>query len=310
MNRGDSRIEHASMSALPISAHGKRRRMTRIFRRGTGKLVIAPVDDSLLAGPFAGLESVSGKLEQFIGQTELSNISAEWDMIPDAVVGYRLASQHLANRAPLAPFILNLSASTTMGIHVEKSIVGTVQDAVTCDAAAVAVHVNFTSRFEARQLTQLGEVSSAAASAGMPLMGILYPRRERDGVDDNYDALRNENPEAWTRLVSHVVRIGAEMGCSIIKTQFTGSARSFESVVQAGEGAAIVIAGGRPRGPEDFVQTVCDALNAGAAGVSFGRNFFSRTDSRVWIEAANRLVHRADNPMEVLRWLSSKSTGK
>jgi DhnA family fructose-bisphosphate aldolase class Ia len=276
--------------------HGHRRRLARILRRGTKKLVLAPVDDSLLAGPFDGLESVGNRLSQFMDG-------------PDAVVGFRLASSHLAERAPHVPFVLNLTASTTQGIHVEKCRVGSVTDAVAVDAAAVAVHVNFSSRFESTQLAMLGDVSNTAGALGMPLMGILYPRREVDGRDDNYDQLRCEAPDTWTDMVCHATRVGAELGCSIIKTQWTGSAASFERVVRAGEGAMVVIAGGKPRDPGDFVFMIEAVLASGAAGVSFGRNFFNRADSRPWIGAAAALVHRGENPKEVLRWLTSSQAG-
>jgi DhnA family fructose-bisphosphate aldolase class Ia len=192
---------------------------------------------------------------------------------------------------------------------VEKCRVGSVSDALAIDAAAVAVHVNFSSRFESTQLAMLGDVSNSAGASGMPLMGILYPRREVDGRDDNYEQLRRDAPDAWTDMVCHATRVGAELGCSIIKTQWTGSASSFERVVRAGEGALVVIAGGKPRDPPDFVSTIEAVLSSGAAGVSFGRNFFNRSDSRPWIRAAVALVHGGESPREVLRWLNSSLAG-
>jgi DhnA family fructose-bisphosphate aldolase class Ia len=296
--------------SISLSTHGLRRRLARLFRRGTGKLVIAPVDDSLLAGPIDGLESIESKLSQFADASAFPTPLPKWDFAPDAVVGYRLASAHLSKYQPIAPFILNLTASTTIGAHVDKAIVGGVSEALALDAAAVAVHVNFTSRYEMRQLEKFADISSNATASGLPLMGILYPRREKDGRDDNYDALRLEDTNEWTRLVCHATRVGVELGCSIIKTQYTGSARTFERVVRAGEGAAVVIAGGRPRDPLDFIETIDAALSAGAAGVSFGRNFFSRRDSRPWIRAAIALVHEGQDAKEALRWLESHTSGE
>jgi DhnA family fructose-bisphosphate aldolase class Ia len=281
--------------------------MARMFRKGTGRLVLAPVDDSLLAGPVDGLETVSARLVQY-GSGNDDGSSADWS--PDAIIGFRLASNHLAIKRPLLPFILNLTASTTLGVHVEKSRVARLADAIAMDASAVAVHVNFTSRFESQQLSVLAELSNRAAASGLPVLGILYPRREREGRDDNYTTLRADSPDAWARMVCHATRVGVELGCSIIKTQWTGSTSTFERVVRAGEGAKVVIAGGTPRGPADFVELISAALAAGAAGVSFGRNFFSRADSRPWLRAAAALVHSGENPREVLRCLSFSLAGK
>lgn len=301
--------ESITTSAVP-SGHGLRRRLARILRRGTGRLVLAPVDDSLLAGPIDGLESIRQRLRQFGATNDVLVTARESPWSPDAIIGYRLASGCLIESNPLVPFVLNLTASTTLGVHVEKVAVARVSDAVAMDASAVAVHVNFTSRFESAQLSSLAEVSRDASALGMPLMGILYPRRELAGQDDNYDQLRRDSPNEWARMVAHATRVGVELGCSIIKTQWTGSSSTFEQVVRAGEGAMVVIAGGRPRDPSEFVATIDAVLSAGAAGVSFGRNFFSRPDSRPWLHAAVSLVHDGMSPQEVLQCLTSSLTGK
>ena len=292
-------------------AIGLQRRLGRIFRRGSGRLVIAPVDDSLLAGPVDGLENIEEKVMQFGSKASCGFGQLEpTDIAPDAVVGYRLASAHLARLFPSAPFVLNVSASTTIGLHVSKVRAGAVEDALAMDAAAVAVHVNFTSRFEGDQIAALADTASVASRHGMPLMGILYPRREVEGRDDNYEEMRRSDRVRWTQLVCHATRVGVELGCSLIKTQYTGCARSFTQVVEAAEGVPVVIAGGKLRDASDFVETIAGSLQAGAAGVSFGRNFFSRRDSAPWIRAASLLIHGGESPREVIAWLSSYQDGK
>lgn len=310
MRSGESAPSGSMVNFAVPSGHGYRRRMARMLRRGTGRLVLAPVDDSLLAGPIDGLESVDERLGQFGAACGVPMADGESAWSPDAIIGFRLASSHLAIRHPLLPFVLNLTASTTLGVHVDKVQVARVSDAVAMDASAVAVHVNFTSRFESAQLSSLAEASREASASGMPLMGILYPRRDVAGQDDNYDQLRRDSPDAWARMVAHATRVGVELGCSIIKTQWTGSAASFERVVRGGEGAMVVIAGGRPRDPSEFVSLVDAVLSAGAAGVSFGRNFFSRPDSRPWLRAAVSLVHDGETPKEVLKCLNSSLAGR
>ncbi len=285
-------------------SHGFQRRMARLLARGTGRLVLAPVDDSLLAGPFDGLESIKSKIGQYAAGPVSGPTSLVSPSTPDAVIGYRVASCQLAGQSPLLPYVFNLTSSSTLGVHVQKCQTGTVNEALAMDASAVAVHVNFTSRFESEQLALLGSVATAATSMGMPLMGILYPRREIDGVDDNYNSVQRDSPDAWANMVAHVTRIGAELGCSIIKTQWTGSSALFERVVRAGEGALVVIAGGKPKSPPDFISMIQGAIDAGAAGISFGRNFFNRADSRPWICAANQMIHGRVAPKEALAWLN------
>jgi DhnA family fructose-bisphosphate aldolase class Ia len=289
-----------SFMRLPETAtpgiQGMKRRLGRIFQRGSGRLVLAPVDDSLLAGPFDGLESLSRTVKNYISP----------GVTPDAVIGFRAASGLFAEHACALPFIMNLSASSTLGIHVEKSLCATVEDAVQCGADAVAVHVNFTSRFESSQVRMLGTVVSRASRFGMPVLGVLYPRREVDGRDDNYNALREQDPVLWARMVSHAVRIGAELGCSLIKSQATATGDHFAQIAEAASGIPVVIAGGTPLEPRPFIQLISSHLRNGAAGVSFGRNFFNRKHPNVWIDAAVRLVHDRADPQEIEVWIQEK----
>ncbi len=284
------------LSRSSPAQHGLQRRMARLARRGSGRLVIAPIDDSLLAGPFDGLEDLQGRAEQY----------AHSDCMPDGVVGYRAASALLAHLAPEVPYILNLSASSTLGVHVEKTIIAQVEDAIRCGADAVAVHVNFTSRFERDQVAALGAITSEAGQLGVPVFGILYPRREVDGRDDNYEELRKHDPDRWTRMVAHAVRIGVELGCSIIKTQPAADPERFSQVVRAASGVPVLIAGGVPLAPDGFVRRISDSLDGGGAGVSFGRNFFNRPDSRPWLSAAIRLIHGLADRKETLEWLKAQ----
>ena len=124
----------------------------------------------------------------------------------------------------------------------------------------------------------------------MPLLVIVYPRTEHEGKDYNYEDLKKENEEEYTKLVCHCVRIAFELGADIIKTQFTGSVESFSKVVEAANGTPVLIAGGKMMDENELYAMVSDSIKAGGAGVSIGRNVFNREDSLEVIERLRKIV--------------------
>src|SRR5688572_14492612 len=214
---------------------GKDKRLKRIFSNPSNRLVITPLDDSLLAGPTGGLEDLKAK-------TKLIASSR-----PDAIIGFQGLIRNFYKEIGEIPTILNLTASTTRKLHTKKTLVGSVELALQLGAEAVAVHVNISSIYESEMLKILGEVSYNCNLYGIPLMGIMYPRTEKaDGSDDNYYKLKQTDNEKYTELVAHAVRVGVELGVDFIKTQYTGDVESFSKVVKAASPIPVVIAGGIP----------------------------------------------------------------
>lgn len=200
---------------------GKKRRLQRIFRGDRARSVIVPIDDALIFGPFNGLDSVSVKLRQI---TEAA---------PDGIVAFKGAFLRHAEIVARCALILNVTASTIRSRHTKKEWVDTIETAIRMDAAAVAVHVNISSRFEAAMLRTLGAVSSACESVGMPLVAIMYPRGEDGARDENYDEMKRTDRDGYARLVAHAARVGVDLGADVVKTQFTGDSQSFAKVVAA-----------------------------------------------------------------------------
>ena len=247
---------------------GKYRRMNHIFS-SNDRCLIVPLDDSLISGPKKGLFYIEEKIDQIA--------SAK----PSALITY-LGSASLAKKYDI-PIILNISASTVLSNHTNKVIISSVEQAVAIDADAVAVHINFSSKYESDMLHNIIKIKRSCDMYGMPLMILAYPRKELNNsgivIDDNYDELRVREPEKYTEIVCHAVRIAFELGADIIKTQYTGSAESFKKVVDCAQGVPVVIAGGAERDIIDVLDMVRGAIVAGASGVSIGRNVFDKVDS-------------------------------
>lgn len=266
-----------------MKSTGKERRLNRIFNKTSGNTIIAPLDDSLLTGPIMGLLNLEEKIEKIvIGK-------------PNAILAFRGQFIHYSNQFINTGGILNLSASTTRSNYSRKVIVGDVNEAVELGLDAVAVHVNITSQFEYEMLRDLGLISLECNRIGMPLVAIMYPRKEpvefSDQISYEYLNIKESDNEKYADLVSHCVRIAVELGADIIKTQYTGSRESFTKVVHAAQKVPIVCAGGPPIEILKVLKNAYDIIETGGRGLSYARNIFVRKNPTCLIQTLTEIVH-------------------
>lgn len=127
----------------------------------------------------------------------------------------------------------------------------------------------------------------------MPLVTMMYTRGAK--IKDEYDP----------KNVKHAARVGAELGADIVKVVYTGSVESFAGVVE-GCPVPVVIAGGPKMGSdEEIFKMVAGALEAGAAGLSIGRNAFQHDNPTKMIQALSKMVHDGASVDEALGVLKS-----
>ncbi|MFQ5683293.1 MAG: 2-amino-3,7-dideoxy-D-threo-hept-6-ulosonate synthase [Candidatus Binatia bacterium] len=260
---------------------GKKIRLARILRRDLRTTIMA-VDHGITLGPISGIKHWRNLI------TSLREAK------PNALLLYRgavLAGQW----EPTWPWgmIIHLSASTTFSPDPDaKGIVETVQEAVKIGADAVSIHVNLGSATEAEMVKDLGTISTQCREWGMPLIAMMYLRGPK--IRDPFDA----------KGIAHAARVGAEMGADLVKVNYSGSPESFREVVE-GCFVPVIIAGGDKRASErDVLRMVKEALDSGAAGVSFGRNIFQYPKPVAMLKAINRVVHGSgtvDEAMECFK---------
>jgi DhnA family fructose-bisphosphate aldolase class Ia len=258
---------------------GKEKKLERIFAHESGKIVIVPLDDSLLAGPINGLENLKNKTEKII----LAK--------PNAIIGFQGMFKNFSNIIKDTPSILNITASTTRSIHTRKVLVGSLELAIMLGVEAVAVHVNISSKYESEMLKSFADISLECHRLGMPILGIMYPRKEfADGSDNNYYDLKQSDRNKYAELVAHSARVGVELGADFIKTQYTGDSETFNYVVESCKPIPIVVAGGSKVEMLDMLKIAEGANLGGGSGISFGRNIFSRDNPAQYINAVKKVV--------------------
>ncbi len=255
---------------------GKHIRLNRILKNN--KTIIVPVDDSLIMGPKENLFKLNETVEKIV--------SAK----PNALMGFKNPIEYMVKNNNHIPYIYNITASTMLRNHTRKSIISSVENAITMGADCVAAHINFSSTYETEMLKSFSQIANDCDKFGIPLLAIAYPRRELDGKDYNYNDLKDSNPTEYAELVAHCVRIACELGADIIKTQYTGSVDSFRIVTESACNHPIITAGGSKKSVDLSLKQISEAIEAGAAGISFGRNVFNATNIDEYISAAKSIV--------------------
>ena len=262
---------------------GKRRRLARILNPQDHRTVIVPLDHGMTVGPIQGIQDIDGTV------AELSRGGA------DAVIMHKGLARSVESCGGVSrtALIVHLSASTSLAPGGNtKGIVGTVEEALRLDADAVSIHVNIGDDNERQMLEDAGRIADDCDRWGMPLLMMLYARGPR--IKDSFA------PD----MVAHCARVGAELGADLVKVSYTGSVDSFADVVRACSVPVLIAGGERMDSTCAILQMVHDAMLAGAAGLSIGRNVFQHPQRRELVAALRAMVHNHSGVDEAMGLLA------
>lgn len=257
---------------------GKEVRLSRITRRG--RMLCIPMDHSLAAGPIRGLEEPEETITQ-VARGGATAFLAEKGII-----------RSLRRPAQIG-MIVQLSASTSLGLAPNRKVlIGSVEESLRLGADAVTIHVNIGGKEEAEMLQQLGMVSDECDKHSVPFIAMMYPRGEN--IKDPSDP----------QIVAHVARIGAEAGADIVKTVYTGSLETFGEVVRKCPVPVVLAGGSKAESDEALLRLTEGVMQAGAMGVTYGRNVFQHPNPLLITRALKRIVidrASAEEAMEVFK---------
>lgn len=257
---------------------GKTIRMNRILE--SGRAVIVPMDHGVSDGAIDGLVD----MERTISLVERGGASA--------VLLHKGLIKTLRS-PPGCGVIMHASAGTKYAEDKNRKVlVSCVETAIRLGADAISVHVNVGgSASEHDMLEAMGKVADLCDQNGLPLMAMTYPRGK--GVTGS------------AAEVAHAARIGAELGADLVKCPYTGDISSMRLVTAACP-VPVVIAGG-PKCDTDVavLQMVEDAMAAGCAGISLGRNIFQHRRPDLMTAALRAIIVDGTAVREAKEVLSS-----
>jgi class I fructose-bisphosphate aldolase len=149
---------------------------------------------------------------------------------------------------------------------------------------------------QAQLLTNLGALVRQAEGVGLPVIVHSYPCGELVPADERYTVYR----------VGYAARLVMEMGVDIVKTFYTGSAETFAQVVEMAAPTLVVAAGGpRLETDGDVLRMAHEVVQAGAAGITFGRNIWQSDNVAGLVAALKHIVHHDGTVAEAMGMLAS-----
>lgn len=265
---------------------GKEIRLRRLLNRKSGRLLAITMDHPITRGVLPGLVNIRGTMAKVVAGR------------PDAITIHKgIAEKVFPPYAGEVAMILKSTAySTAFHPHYDAPVAD-VEEAVRFGADAISVGMIVGGPEQADQLTHLGQISKEAAMAGMPLIAHIYPKGSLV-----------KNP-ADPELIAWAVRVGAELGVDIIKTNWTGSAESFMKVIEACPSRVALAGGEAGKNLEDYLRMTRDALDIGLAGVTYGRFVWQHENPAAVIRAIAALMHDNASVQEALEVYEEAAAG-
>ncbi|MFX1310832.1 MAG: 2-amino-3,7-dideoxy-D-threo-hept-6-ulosonate synthase [Promethearchaeota archaeon] len=258
---------------------GKSIRIERIINRDTKKTIIIPMDHGMSVGTIKGLEDMA----MMVDKVALGGANAVLLHSGMVGAGHRESGKDIG-------LIIHLSGATDLAPDPNRKVlVCSVERALKMGADACSIHINIGADDEPEMLQDAFRAVEASREWGLPLLAMMYSRGKK---------IKNEHdPE----VVNIAVRVGAELGADIVKTNYTGDIDSFKYIVKSVSIPVIIAGGPKMDTTTDILQMVYDSIQAGSAGVAFGRNVFQSEDPTKLVKAIAKIIHQNYSVEEVLK---------
>jgi fructose-bisphosphate aldolase/2-amino-3,7-dideoxy-D-threo-hept-6-ulosonate synthase len=200
--------------------------------------------------------------------------------------------------SPTTSLALLLSASADQGGDRPEIVqIAEVEEALVLGADAVVLFTALGGDTESGMLDILSSVGRECAALGMPFIAEAeFPT--------TYATVEELKQQYGFEYLRRNVRLCAELGADIVKTNWPGDQDSFGRCVEAANGIPVVLAGGSRLEDAELLTRMEQAMAAGAIGCSVGRNIFMHTNPEAITRALARVIRErwtAEKALEALR---------
>ena len=195
--------------------------------------------------------------------------------------------------APTTSLALLLSASAGPGGDRPEIVqIADVEEALILGADAVVLFTALGGDTEGGMVDILSSVGRECAGLGMPFIAEAeFPT--------TYASVEELKAQYGFEYLSRNVRLCAELGADIVKTNWPGDQESFARCVEAASGVPVVLAGGSRLEDAELLDRMEQAMEAGAIGCSVGRNIFMHARPEAITRALARVIRE--------RWTAAKA---
>jgi DhnA family fructose-bisphosphate aldolase class Ia len=165
--------------------------------------------------------------------------------------------------------------------YTEYSLLHSVETAVNLGVDGVVLNLFLGLPVELKTFRTTAKVAGECLKAGLPLM-----------VEALACACERIPDPNTAQAMGFASRVAFEHGADLIKTYYSGHPEEFRVHVVKPCPVPVLIAGGpKMDTTEAALQLVYDAVQAGAAGVVFGRNIWQSGNTRGMIAALRHIIH-------------------
>ena len=261
---------------------GKAMRMKRVID-GAGVSVICALDHGMTSPTFLEpLADIRTRTEEAVAGG--SNVI----MMSKGMI--RVAEPAFSPTTSLA-LLLSASASPT-GDRPSIVQIADVEEALVLGADCVVLFTALGGDAEAEMIETLAGVGRECAALGMPFIAEAeFPT--------TYASVEELAAQYGFEYLSRNVRLCAELGADIVKTNWPGSGEQFGKLVEAANGIPMVLAGGSRLEDAELLSRMEQAMAAGAIGCSVGRNIFMHRSPEAITRALSRVIRE--------RWSAEKA---
>ncbi len=253
--------------------------------RGTGRLVILPVDQGFEHGPARSFAANMAAYDphyhfQLAIDAGLSAFAAPLGML-------ECGASSFAGQIPL---ILKLNSSNALATEKDQAVTGSVSDALRLGCSAIGFTIYPGSEYCFKQMNELRELSEEAKAAGLAVVVWSYPR----------GPMLDKEGETAFDICAYAAHMAALMGAHIIKVKpptehlsLPAAKKVYEEqnipratmaervrhVVQscfAGRRIVVFSGGENNKDTAAFLATIQGIRDGGANGAIIGRNTFQR----------------------------------
>jgi fructose-bisphosphate aldolase/2-amino-3,7-dideoxy-D-threo-hept-6-ulosonate synthase len=195
--------------------------------------------------------------------------------------------------SPTTSLALLLSASGNPGGDRPEIVqIAEVEEALILGADAVVLFTALGGDTEPGMIEILASVGRECAALGMPFIAEAeFPT--------TYATVEELKQQYGFEYLRRNVRLCAELGADIVKTNWPGDAEGFGRLVEASNGIPVVLAGGSRLEDQELLWRMQVAVEAGAIGCSVGRNIFMHDSPEAITRALARVIRE--------RWSADKA---
>jgi class I fructose-bisphosphate aldolase len=248
-----------------------------------GKVLILAYDHGLEHGP-VDFEPVPGTMDP-----ERVFEVATHDAVTAVAVQKGIAEAYYPSYKDDVNLLLKTNGTSNlwMGEH-DSAVNCSPEYAAELGADAVGFTLYGGSNHEVEMAEEFRDIQERARKEDMAVVMWSYPRGQ---------GLKNDTKPD---VISYATRLGLELGADITKVKYPGSPEAMEHACAMAGKSKVVMSGGSKASDEEFLQTVENAISAGASGLAVGRNVFQRENPTQLLDALEQVIFEDASAEEAL----------